>query len=58
MFDEHSNLFDPARGGFQHLEAQVTLLHDFAGQRDVSGDFRHQSADGGGVPILGEPDAE
>ena len=57
-FDEHSDLFDAARGGFQDLEAEVALLHHFAGERDVPGDLCHQSADGGGVPILGEPEPE
>ena len=31
---------------------------DFAGMRNVSGDFGDQAADGGGVPILGQADIE
>ncbi len=58
LFGEHADLFDAAGGGLQDLEAEAALLDGFAGERDVSGDFGDQAADGGGVPILGEVEVE
>ena len=52
LFGEHPDLLHPARGGLQHLKAEVAFLHNFAGERDVSGNLRDQATDGGGMPIL------